>query len=147
VRFVKSVRAAALRVGAEDSILDHDEAWRPDSPALRVTTRLLATFHKRVADDGAIPIIVIFPDYGDLGRMRADKSCAYEPLLKSLKGLRVVDLLDAFHEFGPDHKGRGHYDGTGNAIVARYLDRYIRTEGLADPVGVRKRLSGSGSTD
>ncbi len=111
---------------------DPGAGYREDFPGLPVVRAVLEAFYRRVLADGALPVIVVFPLHSDLQR-----APAYAPLVARLRGLRIVDLADAFRRYAPDYDLPFHYDAEGHRVVARYLDEYARRAGLDDPARVR----------
>ncbi len=106
--------------------------YNPQSEAFRVTVRLFESFYREVEDDGAAPVVVVFPDRRDLGRFRKDGTRQYRPLLEALeaRGLRHVDAMDAFAELAPERSVkelvRIHYTRAGNRYVAEHILHELR---------------------
>jgi hypothetical protein len=104
-----------------------------------VTTRLLRQFYETVLEDGAQPIILIFPTREDVAAWREKSRKSYAPLLEFLagRGYRVVDLMEVF-----DGPGRGlsldelvpsHMSPRGNMLAAEFLHRRLRSFALILP--------------
>lgn len=106
------------------------------SEAFRVTLKIFESFYREVEDDGAVPVIVIFPDSRDLARYRKDGTRQYRPLLEALDelGLRRIDAMDAFAELAPKRKVKDlvriHYTRAGNGYVAEWILHELRDRGL-----------------
>ena len=122
--------------------------YNPQSEAFMVTVRILEEFYRSVRDNGALPVILIYPDQPDLSTQLSGGRRKYEPLLQVLRarGLRHIDALDAFVASDPHYALKdmtvgpwGHYSARGNRIVADHVLKYLRG---AD-VGVR--ASGQGA--
>lgn len=107
--------------------------FNEESAAFRTQLALLKAFSVDVADQGARPIVLFFPDRESLQRMQGGHPPTYQPLADSVlaAGLEVFDLRDAFAGklssgglglwFGPE----SHYSPAGNAIVADWLGQKL----------------------
>ena len=120
-------------------VVTREGSYAVTSDAFRLTTRLLEAFHCAALQHDSLPVIVIYPDLGDLSRHHNHQPKRYEPLLEHLRmnAFRYVDVLDAFAGYDSDVPkdeltvGRwGHYSRLGNKIVANSLESYLRKEGL-----------------
>jgi hypothetical protein len=107
------------------------------SEAYQVTRAVLEAFAAQVEKDGAVPVFLLFPDYGDLVTRHAGGTVSYAPLRADLERGRfpVLDLADGFARHDPDggllvHKF-AHYRSGGNRIVARTLRDFLAARGLA----------------
>ena len=89
--------------------------------------------------DGAQPVILIFPERGDLDRWRSTHTKRYTPLLQFLaaKGYRVVDAMTALdtadaagNEHPVDDLIPAHSSPLANQLVAEYLLGRLRGFGL-----------------
>lgn len=104
--------------------------------AFRVTTGLFTAFYERALRDGAQPVILIFPERGDLERWRGAHTKRYTPLLRFLaaKGYRVVDAMTALDAAGNEHSVDdlipAHLSPLANRLVAEYLLARLRGFGL-----------------
>ncbi len=120
-------------------VVTREGSYAVTSEAFRLTTRLLEAFYCAALQHESLPVIVIYPDLGDLSRHRDHQPKRYEPLLEHLRmnGFRYVDQLDALVAYDP-HVPKdqltvepwGHYTRLGNKIVASYLQDYLRKKGL-----------------
>lgn len=132
VRLVKLARAELWPGGG---ILRRGD-YNVDSEAFRVTTGLLSTFYETALRDGAQPVILVFPERGDLDRWRATHTKRYTPLLQALavKGYRVVDAMTALDTLGKEHPARelipSHFSPLANQILAGHLLEQMRHFGL-----------------
>jgi hypothetical protein len=114
-------------------------SYAVSSEGFRLTTRLFEEFSCAALRHGSLPVIVIYPDLGDLRRQRNHQPRRYKPLLEHLhtKGFRYLDVLDDFVEHEPTLSvdrltvGKwGHYSPLGNALVATHLQHYLNNEKL-----------------
>lgn len=116
------------------------------SEAYQVTRSVLEEFYKEAAENGSLPIVVLFPERRDIRARREGKTVIYQPLLDELrgKGYRVIDLLDGFERYDPQgemiQKKFIHYPKSGNRMVARHILDYLEKNGLATPEGARAGL-------
>lgn len=151
--FLPSVRMArilawVLRVKVLDPIIRLDGRYSAESEAYAVTTAIFDAFYYEVLRDGALPIIVIFPDLRDQRRSRRGDERRYRPLLDRFdtKGYRVIDTLDAIEphsdRYSIDELTRawGHYSPIGNRLVAEYIVREIERFGLGNSADVAQAL-------
>ena len=120
-------------------VVTAEGTYAVSSEASSLTTKLLGEFHCIALQHESLPVIVIYPDLGDLARYHSHQRKRYEPLLEHLqsKGFRYLDMLDAFVAHDPrvlvDRLtiGQwGHYSQLGNEIVAKHLQRYLNDQGL-----------------
>jgi hypothetical protein len=116
---------------AHQPVLRRDGTYNVQSEAYQVTLRILEAFYRKVLDGGALPIVVVFPNAGDLARSRQNRAPAYAPLLDYFrqKDLRFIDAGNAFHMYAPAG-GSGalftgmehsHFTPAGNLLVAKYI--------------------------
>jgi hypothetical protein len=107
-----------------------------DSEAFRVTTGLFRAFYEMALRDGAQPVILVFPERGDLERWRSTHTKRYTPLLQFLatKRYRVVDAMTALDAAGNEHPVAdlipAHLSPLANQRVAEYLLGQLRGFGL-----------------
>ena len=148
--FYAPVRIARLiaqerRKAPADQVF-RDGCYNADSEAFRLLVRLIAEFRRVALAQGALPLVVIFPDRSDLARYREARTRRYEPLRAQLARSPEpwLDLLDVF---GPpsagsvDELARGHYTPRGNALVAGALHAWLADRGLLDGAGLRRARS------
>lgn len=115
--------------------------YNPRSEAYRVTEKIFDEFYRKVLEDGALPIILIFPDTIDQQRSRDHKVRRYTPLLEHLnqQRYRFIDVLKAFEP----HESRcrldellgafGHYTPLGHQITASYILERLKGLDLMTP--------------
>lgn len=105
--------------------------YNEKSEAFRVTTKIFDEFYNEVIDNGAMPIILIFPDESDVLRYQQQKEKIYSPLLSFFisRGYKYIDLMYAFD--GADVKDlfAGHYTPLGNMLVAKHIHNYLNNPG------------------
>jgi hypothetical protein len=125
-----------------------DGTYDVDSEAYRLTVAILDTFHGKVLDDGAWPIILLFPDLNDLRRSRRHQERRYRSLLMDLQSKRYafIDLLDALSPFESQYsiaaltREWGHYSPLGNRLIANHIARYVERHHLTDPARLREAI-------
>lgn len=128
VRLGKLV-AAQLRKHTQVSILDAKGVYHPPSEAFTLTVRIFDEFYRKVQANGALPLIVVFPDITDHQRSRAGLPRRYEPLLAYFRGknYRFIDILDAIKPVEERYSiedltvNWGHFSELGNEIIARHI--------------------------
>jgi hypothetical protein len=107
-----------------------------DSEAFRVTAGLFTAFYEMARRDRAQPVILVFPERGDLERWRSTHTKRYTPLLKFLagKGYRVVDAMTALEAAGNEHPADelipAHFTPLANQLLAECLLEQLRGFGL-----------------
>lgn len=103
--------------------------YNMDSEAYRVTKYLIDSFYQKVKEDGAIPIIVNFPDTLIFKLHLKEGKKRYEDLLNHWKkeNHNYIDLTDHFladsriDEVSEIFAENGHYNAYGNTYVADYI--------------------------
>ncbi|HLG96129.1 MAG TPA: hypothetical protein VKX49_07445 [Bryobacteraceae bacterium] len=127
----------------------NDGMYNANSEAYRVTEKIFDVFYRNVLEDGALPVVVIFPDTVDQPRSRQHKPLRYTPLLNHFNsnGYRYIDVLNAIqpHESRyrmEDLSARfGHYTPLGNQIVAEYMLEQLKHLDLLDPNEVKQKIA------
>jgi hypothetical protein len=96
VRFIK-LFWSTLNKQIINPIFQQDGTYNVQSEAYAVTVKILDTFYRKVLENGALPIIVIFPDINDQRRSRDKQERRYTPFLRYFheKGYRFIDTLGA----------------------------------------------------
>lgn len=115
-------------------VIGTDGRYNTSSEAYRILEALLERWAAEASRDGAVPVVVVFPQRSDIEKRRAGKPKQYQPILEFMraKGIRSIDLMDAFQgcalagKFTPD----GHYNETGNRLVAACIGGALRGWGL-----------------
>ena len=116
------------------------------SEAYQVTRGVLEEFYKEAAENGSLPIIVLFPERRDIRARQEGKTVVYQPLLDELrgKGYRVIDLMEGFERYDPQgemmKKKFIHYPKSGNRMVARHILDYLEKNKLTTAEAVRASL-------
>jgi hypothetical protein len=135
--FDGSATVRLLKVAGEQlGPLRASRFYDADSEAFRVTTQIFTAFYEMVQRDGAQPVIVIYPERGDLIRWRDTGTKRYTPLLQFLnsKGYRVVDAMEALDSAGRERAVGdlvpAHYTPLANRLVAAQLLSRLRSLGL-----------------
>src|SRR5207249_3870292 len=116
-----------------DRYLDPNRLWKegqfnPSSEAFRLQLAIFHKFVDEIRQNGAMPLIVLFPDRASILQVRTGQSTFYAPLTAKLSETRIpyVDLIEAFRSdtIGPVESffmPGGHYSRRGNEIVAKWL--------------------------
>jgi hypothetical protein len=128
VRLTKLV-VATVRKALQTPVFAPDGMYDTESEAFGLTLRIFDSFYRKVLEDGALPLIVVFPDVTDQERSRAGLPRRYAPLLSYFdsKGYRYIDVLGAFEPVEDKYTMAelsqlwGHYTVFGNDLVARYI--------------------------
>ncbi len=142
------ILAARIRKSRQIPIFKPDGSYNETSEAYELTLRLFDSFYARVIEDGALPVIVVFPDLGDQNRSRTGKERRYASLLRYFEsnGYRYIDALDALkpvedrYSVGDLSVKWGHYSKTGNDLVARHILQRLTADSLATTHGVARAL-------
>ena len=117
--------------------LDPNGLWsgnefNPASEAFRLQIEIFRKFAEAIRQNGAMPLIVLFPERSAILSVRAGSRTSYAPLAMKLQemGLPSLDLMEAFRShttgsvesfFAPE----GHYSVRGNEIVATWLLQWL----------------------
>jgi hypothetical protein len=125
-----------------DPIFKLDGTYDPKSEAFQVTAGIMDAFYRKALENGALPIILVFPNNDDQERRRASKSCRYQPLLDYFrsKGYRFLDMQEALTPYPPVYVRRNlftefgrHYSALGNNVLAKYIVSRLHGWDLTDP--------------
>lgn len=144
--FLATVRFSKLFYRGINSRLLHpifksDGMYTVNSEAYDVTVHIFDAFYRDVLNNGALPVIVVFPDISDQNRNRQGKPRRYTPLIDNFrsKGYRFIDLLDAIQAEESRYeiseltsKTFGHFSALGNQIIAKHLVTQLGSFGLTD---------------
>ncbi|MEN8189592.1 MAG: SGNH/GDSL hydrolase family protein [Thermodesulfobacteriota bacterium] len=113
---------------------DQQGSYNENSEGYQLLLVLLDTFYNKVKESGAEPVILIYPDFGDVIRLYSGKPKKYQLLLDWLqtKQYAHVDLMDSIQKYKKDNKvdnffvkAHGHYSRAGNGFVAHQVNTYI----------------------
>jgi len=158
VDFLPSVRvmriaAYEIRKRMSPVLSDGTNTYNEHSEAFQLTLRIFDEFHDSVVNQGALPIVVLFPNRRDLSRYRETGRSVFAPMVEYFREAeyRYIDLHDAFEMYASevpldDLFGGRHYSPAGNRVVAVYLANYLtnndavrqrRKQELAPPSGGR----------
>ncbi|HOE28203.1 MAG: hypothetical protein IT574_10580 [Candidatus Aureabacteria bacterium] len=112
-----------------------DGRYNTGSEAYRLLEALLLQWTGEIARDGAVPVVLVFPQRSDIERWRGGEGMKqYEPLLEFLQGARIacIDLMDAFppRETAEAFTADGHYSALGNRLVAARVGEALVRRGL-----------------
>lgn len=137
---VRLVKLAA----AQRSPVNRDGCYGSDE-AFSVTTRLFRRFYETALEDGAQPVVLIFPDRDEVATWRSERRKRYAPLLGFLRerGYRFVDAMDAFDDAGGelsiDELLPSHLSPLGNRLVADHLRQCLQGFGLVREIAAPAR--------
>jgi hypothetical protein len=121
-------------------IFKRDGMYNKNSEAFHVTTAIFDAFYKKVLENGALPIILIYPDSHDRKRSRYNKPRRYRPLLEYLrsKDYLYIDLMTAFEPYADKYTpddfmvSWGHFSPLAQEITAKFINNRIQEKGLTD---------------
>jgi hypothetical protein len=133
VRFTK-LFWSTLNKKIFNPIFQQDGMYNAQSEAYAVTLKIFDAFYSKVLENGALPIIVVFPDINDQRRSRNKQERRYTPLLRYFhdKGYRFIDVLGALEPHESDYtveeltRAWGHYSPLGNKIIADYMFTHLK---------------------
>ncbi len=115
-------------------VIGPDGCYNSSSEAYRILEALLGQWAADLSRDGAIPVVLIFPQRSDIEKWRAGKPKQYQPLLGLLrgKGIKSIDLMDAFRSCALEgvFTRDGHYNEAGNRLVASRVGGALQGWGL-----------------
>lgn len=140
---------ASIRNQPRAPILTADGRYETRSEAYEVTLRIFDAFYRKAVEDGALPIIVVFPDLNDQMRSRAGQPRRYDPMLQYFRsrGYRFVDVLGAFKPVESRYTINdlsvkyGHFSVLGNDLVARYILERLTAWDLDQPLKAKSAAS------
>ena len=147
VRFTKLFQSA-LNKKLLNPIFQWDGMYNVRSEAYEVTVKIFDAFYRKALENGALPIILVFPDNNDQGRSREKQKRRYSPLLDYFhgKGYRFIDVLRALEPYESDYtiqeltRDWGHYSPLANKIIAGYIATQLETWHLADLSKVKEAV-------
>jgi hypothetical protein len=131
-------------------VVTREGTYAVSSEGFRLTTTLFEEFFCAALRNGSLPMVIIYPDLGDLRRQRTLQPKRYEPLMKNLHTqlIHVVVMFDALIAYDPALPtdrltvGKwGHYSRLGNSSVATHLQIFLNKERLTEK-GHLKNLVG-----
>jgi hypothetical protein len=128
-------------------IFQLDGMYQPKSEAFQVTANIMDAFYRKALENGALPVILVFPNNDDQERRRQSKPRRYQPLLDYFrnKGYRFLDMQEALAPYSADdiryhlftEFGR-HYTPAGNTVMANYIVSSLRGWDLMDAAKLRR---------
>jgi len=151
--FLPSVRLGKVFFGQVNQrvinpIFNLDGQYNTKSEAYRITVKILDAFYQKALDNGALPIILVFPDRNDQTRSRQGEIRRYAALLEHFqsKGYRHIDILNALDSYNSRYSvadltvAWGHYSPIGNTIIANYILAQLKSLDLVDPSKVSQAV-------
>jgi hypothetical protein len=128
VRLVVAVGSRVHERYFDPNRLLKDGKFNTDSEAFKLQVAIFRQFSDEVRKNGAIPMILLFPDRFSADTVRAGSAPLYQPLATSLSeaGISYLDVGEAFQAertvpVGDLFMQGGHYSPMGNRIIARWL--------------------------
>ena len=129
VRLTKMFWSAIKQNVFNPPIFNRRGMYNVESEAYEVTLKIFDAFYSKVLENGALPIIVIFPDRNDQELSRQKQTRRYTPLLNYFRTQKYlfIDTLDALEPYESQHtikeltRAWGHYSPLGNKIIAEYI--------------------------
>ena len=132
IDFSPTVKIFKLLINGVNNKLENDKIiinnkYNENSDALNVTKKIFDEFYKSATNNNSLPIIIIFPEKGDVIRYKDKKDKQYSNLLSYFesKGYRYIDLIDAFNDMNTEDLFKGHYSPLANKLVAQYILDYL----------------------
>ncbi len=126
-----------------------NDVLNTDSTAYRLQCVLLQDFAAKVSQDGATPVVLLFPDRGVVAAVHNGKPPVYQPLKDFLDHNNIpnLDLLDAFLSAGTGSSENwfaegGHYSPEGNRVVATWLSQRLADRTPVDTSSTRIARNG-----
>jgi len=156
--FLPSIRLAkvlwkVLALRFQEPMFKSDGSYNVKSEAYRVTERIFDAFYSKVLEDGAQPVIVVFPKDIDLERGHRGEIRRYAALLDYFrsKGYKFIDTQNAL-ECTPFSRGElfahsGHFSPRGNQIVAEYILAQLKGWDLVDALKAGQMERGLPATE
>ncbi len=148
VRLVKIALYYARRRLASDHFVDMHKSYVPGSPAWQIAWGVFDAFYREALAQGAVPVIVFFPDVADFTAQPLPRP--YALMLERLRGegRRVLDLADAFpgppEQYGVTAQWlaeKTHYPPAGNEAVGRWLAVHLAGMGFTERAAIRAAVA------
>jgi hypothetical protein len=147
VRFVKIFWCYLVKK-VLNPIFNIDGMYNENSEAYVVTLKIFDAFYLKALENGALPVILIFPDINDQWRSRDKKIRRYTPLINYFrsKGYRFIDTLDALEPYESSYtvdelvENWGHYSPLGNRIIAAYIYSHLKNWGLLNLAKLKEEI-------
>lgn len=124
-----------------------DRVKRDRSPASlgrRTLTGIMGKFAKRVRDNGAIPVWVVFPivDILEKEESKYQEISEFSQAEAKRLGMKVLDLEPTYRDYVAKHPGAkslwrpveigGHLSADGNKVSAQAIHAFLKDQGLLD---------------
>ena len=123
---VRMIRHNLKHIKVRRSIYKNHQ-YDPNSEAYQVTEKIFDIFYQKILDEGATPIILLFPEKKALKYFSENNKIVYSSLIEHFKanGYNYIDLLEAFEPFegqySPETLCPNHYSVEANKIVANFI--------------------------
>ena len=118
----------------------HLAFYNPNHPSnsLNITAAIMINFCTVAAERGQYPILTIIPYLNDFQYFNKSGSWAYQNLIDQLNvnGINVFNVGEAMsnsvetNDFSNYYAGEGHFNETGDSLMAAILAGYIKQKGL-----------------
>lgn len=144
--FLPSVRFAKIFWGTlnkrmANPIFTSDGMYNVKSEAYEVTVKIFDAFYRKALENGALPVIIVFPNINDQWWSRKKEKRRYTQLLDYFgsKGYRFIDTLGALEPYESRYtvdelvRNWGHYSPLGNKIIAEYIFVHLKNWDIIDP--------------
>jgi len=151
--FLQSVRLIKtlwhyLEIKVLNPIFNLDGMYNVNSEAYDVTVKIFDSFYLKVLENGALPVILIFPDINDQQRSRDKRKRRYTPLINYFrsKGYRFIDTLGALEPYESRYtvdelvENWGHYSPVGNRIIAEYIYLHLQNWDLLNLAKLKEEI-------
>lgn len=114
----------------------------PDSLGRRTLTGIMEKFAKRVKDNGATPVWVVFPivDILEKEESRYQEISEFSQAEAKRLGMKVLDLEPVYRDYVAKHPGAkslwrpveigGHLSADGNKLSAQAIHAFLKDQGL-----------------
>ena len=151
--FLPSVRLVKifwfnLNTRVFDPIFKLGGMYSDTSEAYQVTVEIFDNFYRNVLENGALPIVLIFPDSNDQRRSREKKKRRYSPLLSYFRseGYYYIDTLGALEPYERSYRIKdlavkwGHYSPIGHKIIAKYIYTHLSSLGFTNLPQIKEAI-------
>ena len=148
VRFAKIFYAIVYN-RLSGPISTRDGMFNEESEAYEVTATIFDVFHKKVLENAAMPVILVFPDPIDQARSRAGQRHRYAPLLEHFdsQGYRYIDALEALAPYESRYTSAdftadeyGHLSAIAHELVAELIYEQLEAWQFTDPVHLQDAI-------
>jgi hypothetical protein len=135
---VRMAKMASYQLRGDD-IIRRDKTYVETSEAFAVLVAVIESFCTDAGNDGAKPVVIMFPDQDALRIHRTSGTKVYEALISALieRELRVIDILDGFETIAPNVPPEdlipAHFSAQGNTVAAGHILSSLAAFNLLDP--------------